>query len=113
MGRLIVPDYRRPRALLVPHYHSTIGGLLEAIATHAARHVGVILLSQDARRSEDFVAAQDDPERFRIVTAPYGYALVARSLTGRRACGWRHRLGLAKVEHRRSAVGRGAFSAPG
>ncbi len=71
MGRLIVPDYRRPRALLVPHYHSTIGGLLEAIATHAARHVGVILLSQDARRSEDFVAAQDDPERFRIVTAPY------------------------------------------
>ena len=43
----IVPDYRRPAALLVPHYHSTIRPVLEGIATFASRVIGVVLLSRD------------------------------------------------------------------
>ncbi len=66
-----MPDYRRPAALLVPHYRSTILAVLEAIAVFAARVIGVVLLSSDREFTQAFVAAQPHPERFRIVTAPF------------------------------------------
>ncbi|PYN06531.1 MAG: hypothetical protein DME02_15495 [Candidatus Rokuibacteriota bacterium] len=67
----IVPDYRRPAALLVPHYDSTIRHVLEGIATFAARVIGVVLLSRDPDLTRAFVAAQPHRDRFSVVTAPY------------------------------------------
>lgn len=69
--RYIVPDYRRPQALVVPHCHSSIRELLEVVAERAAEHVGVILLAQQKELSEAFVAAQRSPDHFHLVTAPY------------------------------------------
>lgn len=71
LRRSIVPDYRRPQALIVPHYHSTILSTLEAIAEQASQHSGIILLAQDRAMSEAFVAAQPNAELFHIITAPY------------------------------------------
>jgi agmatine/peptidylarginine deiminase len=70
-SRTIVPDYRRPAALMVSHYNSSIRQVLEGIATFAARVIGVVLLSGDPERTRAFVAAQPRPERFSIVTAPF------------------------------------------
>jgi hypothetical protein len=70
-ARRIVADYRRPQALLVPHYPSTIQATLEAIAERTSPHCGVILLAQDPAYSQAFVASQAQPERFHIITAPY------------------------------------------
>jgi agmatine/peptidylarginine deiminase len=66
----IAPDYRRPAALMVPHYRSTILTVLEAIAAFAARVIGVVLLSSDPEFTRAFVATQPHPERFGVVTAP-------------------------------------------
>lgn len=71
MRRLIVPDYRRPQALMVPHYDSTILSLLETVAEKASRRVGVVLLSRHPQLTAAFVAAQPNPAHFRIVTADY------------------------------------------
>src|SRR5688500_17875394 len=67
----IVPDYRRPAALMVPHYECAIRPVLEAIAAFAARTIGVVLLSGDPERSRAFVAAQPRRERFSVVSAPF------------------------------------------
>jgi len=67
----IVPDYRRPAALMVPHYECVIRPVLEAIAVFAARTIGVVLLSGDPERTRAFVAAQPRPERFSVVSAPF------------------------------------------
>ena len=69
--RVIIPDYRRPQALLVPHYHSTILTMLEAIAEQAANFSGVILLSQDTALSDAFVASCSSPELFHVISAPF------------------------------------------
>lgn len=70
-ARYLIPDYQLPAALLVPHGDNTLRSLLEAIAEAASYHVGVILLSGQREMSETFVAAQAEPERFHIITAPY------------------------------------------
>jgi len=68
---VIVPDYARPSALMVPHYDATLIGLLEELAVAASRWIGVILLSGDPALSQAFVARQNRPQRFSIVAAPY------------------------------------------
>jgi agmatine/peptidylarginine deiminase len=67
----IVPDYRRPAALMVPHEPGGLGPVLEAIAVFAARRIGVVLLSRDPEGTRGFVAAQPQPERFSVVTVPF------------------------------------------
>ena len=69
-GGTIVPDYRRPGAIMVPHTHLEITGLTESIAAWVSRQCGVILLSGDLGFSQAFVAAQSRPEHFSIITAP-------------------------------------------
>lgn len=61
---VLVPEYEVPDALLVPHYGITSIDLLEHIATAAAEHVGVILLSPDPEATRKFIATQPDPARF-------------------------------------------------
>jgi agmatine/peptidylarginine deiminase len=56
---------------MVPHYNSTIIGVLEGIAAFAARVIGVVLLSSDPELTRAFVARQPQPERFSVVTAPF------------------------------------------
>ena len=68
---MIVPDYARPAALMVPHYRCTVRRFLEAIAVAAAEHVGVILLAGDPAETQSFVARQKRPERFSIVTGSF------------------------------------------
>ena len=68
---MIVPDYARPTALMVPHFVGDIRQTLEEIAAIASRHVGVILLSSDVDESARFVERQTIPDHFSIVAAPY------------------------------------------
>ncbi len=68
---IIAPDYARPAALMVPHYRSTVRPFLEAIASAAAEHVGVILLANDPAKTPAFVSRQPLPERFSIVAGSY------------------------------------------
>ncbi len=71
MSGVIVPDYAVPDALMVPHYPPASLPLLEAVAIAAARHVGVILLSNHPAGTHAFIARQPDPERFSVVGADY------------------------------------------
>ena len=66
----IVPDYRSPSAVMVPHYPCEITPLLEEIAIQVARDCGVILLSNNKAFSQAFIASQKYPENFTLVTAP-------------------------------------------
>jgi len=68
---VIIPDYARPSALMVPHYDATLVDLLEEVASVASQWIGVILLSADPALSRAFVARQARPQRFSIVAAPY------------------------------------------
>lgn len=68
---MIVADYVRPAALMVPHYDVTILETLEAVATAASRWIGVILLSGDPARTRRFIDGRARPERFAIVGAAY------------------------------------------
>lgn len=68
---MIVADYARPSALMVPHYGVTIIDTLEGIAAAAARWTGVILLSGDPERSHRFIERQPCPERFSVVGAEF------------------------------------------
>jgi agmatine/peptidylarginine deiminase len=70
-GSVIVPDYTRPSALMVPHYDATLIELLEGLAVAASQWIGVILLSGNPALSQAFVARQERPQRFSIVAAPY------------------------------------------
>ena len=67
----VIPDYRMPDAVMVPHYRGDLTSLLEEIATRVSRHAGVILLSGDTRFSKAFVAGQAHPRHFHIVGAPF------------------------------------------
>lgn len=67
----IVPDYRFPGAVMVPHYPCEITPLLEEIATQVARGCGVILLSNNKAFSQAFISVQKYPENFTLVTAPF------------------------------------------
>jgi agmatine/peptidylarginine deiminase len=73
---VIVPDYARPAALMVPHAPGDFSETLEAIAMAAARAVGVILLSPEPVATERFVARQPDPSRFTIVAAEFDSAWI-------------------------------------
>jgi len=70
-GAVIVPDYARPAALMVPHYRGRARPFLEEIAVAAAEHVGVILLADDEAGTQAFVARQKRPERFSIIAGSY------------------------------------------
>jgi agmatine/peptidylarginine deiminase len=67
----IVPDYRMPAAIMVPHYYSEITPVLEEIAIRVSRYCGVILLSSDKDFTQSFIAARKNQSRFTCITAPF------------------------------------------
>ncbi|WP_425098261.1 agmatine deiminase family protein [Tropicibacter sp. S64] len=68
---VIVPDYALPDALCVPFSDFTIRETLETLAREAARHVGVILICRDPVAAQAFVARQEAPGHFGIVTGAF------------------------------------------
>lgn len=66
---MIVTDYARPAALMVPHYRTDVRELLEQVAVLAARSVGVLLLTQHPAATEAFLRAQGDADRFSAIRA--------------------------------------------
>lgn len=67
----IVPDYRVPAAIMVPHYYSEITPLLEEIAIRLSRYCGVILLSSDKAFTQSFIAARKNKSRYTVISAPF------------------------------------------
>lgn len=68
----IVPDYELPAALMVPHCgKDAMLSLLEDIAAAASARIGVILLSDNPRRTQTFVDGQPAPAHFSILGATY------------------------------------------
>jgi hypothetical protein len=68
----LVPDYELPAALMVPHCgKDAMLSLLEDIAAAASQRIGVILLSDDPRRTQTFVESQPNLAHFSILGATY------------------------------------------
>ena len=55
---------------MVPHYQCDVCPCLEQIASTVSQVCGVILLSSDREFTESFIATQNNPDHFTIVTAP-------------------------------------------
>jgi agmatine/peptidylarginine deiminase len=70
---VLVTDYRRPAALLVPFLPGSdpFDEPLRMLAEIASRHVGVLLLARERKSAEEFVRATGRNARFRILTAPF------------------------------------------
>ncbi|MEN8151015.1 MAG: agmatine deiminase family protein [Planctomycetota bacterium] len=70
---MIVTDYRRPAALLVPFLpgYEPFDQPLRKLAERASRHNGVLLLARERKPAEEFVAGTGRPSSFRIRTAPF------------------------------------------
>ena len=70
---MLVTDYRRPAALLVPFLPGCepFDEPLRKLAELASRTTGVLLLARERKPAEDFVKATGHPDRFRIRTAPF------------------------------------------
>ena len=68
---MIVTDYARPTALMVPHYETDVRDLLERVAVLASQSIGVILLTQAPALTAAFVQAQPRPDHFSTVRAVF------------------------------------------